>query len=119
MVRASRALAGALAIAAIAAATRGAIAGCEYYTNCGACVADTSCGWCGHDPHSQGGYGDVNAGDHVSGLVSGVPTLVGGEGRYSASGAVVTGGEHAIHAAVSRRDEIGGEVLRHRDPGCA
>ena len=91
MVRASRALAGALAIAAIAAATRGAIAGCEYYTNCGACVADTSCGWCGHDPHSQGGYGDVNAGDHVSGLVSGVPTLVGGEGRYSASGAVVTG----------------------------
>ena len=91
MARPSRALAGALAIAAIAAATRGAIAGCEYYTNCGACVADTSCGWCGHDPHSQGGYGDVNSGDHVSGLVSGVPTLVGGEGRYSAAGAVVTG----------------------------
>lgn len=68
----------------------GARAGCEYYTNCGACVADTNCGWCGNDPHSQGGYGDVNKGDHVDHL-SKDNVLVGGSGQFTVSSGTVTG----------------------------
>ena len=68
----------------------GARAGCEYYTNCGACVADTNCGWCGNDPHSQGGYGDVNKGDHVDHL-SKDNVLVGGSGKFTVSSGTVTG----------------------------
>ena len=68
----------------------GARAGCEYYTNCGACVADTNCGWCGNDPHSQGGYGDVNKGDHVDHL-SEDNVLVGGSGQFTVSSGEVTG----------------------------
>mmetsp|Transcript_9004 Transcript_9004/g.30374 ORF Transcript_9004/g.30374 Transcript_9004/m.30374 type:complete len:1423 (-) Transcript_9004:79-4347(-) len=49
---------------ALAASRLGVDAGCEYYTNCGACVADASCGWCGNDPYSTGGYGNTNHGDH-------------------------------------------------------
>ena len=30
-----------------------AAAGCEYYTNCAACVADTTCGWCAHASRQQ------------------------------------------------------------------
>ena len=30
-----------------------ATAGCEYYTNCAACVADTTCGWCAHASRHQ------------------------------------------------------------------
>jgi len=69
----------------------GARAGCEYYTNCGACVADTNCGWCGHDPHSQGGYGDVNKGDHIEHLSAASKVLVGGSGQFTVSSGVVTG----------------------------
>jgi len=29
-------------------------AGCEYYENCGACVADAGCGWCSNDPKGIG-----------------------------------------------------------------
>ena len=54
---------------------------CGYYTNCGACVADTRCGWCGNDPHGTGGYGDVNTGDHIEAIAPG--TLRGGIGRIS------------------------------------
>ena len=42
-------------------------AGCEYHKNCGACVADSACGWCGNDPMGTGGYGNTNHGDHVGG----------------------------------------------------
>ena len=69
----------------------GARAGCEYYTNCGACVADTNCGWCGHDPHSQGGYGDVNKGDHIEHLSAASKKLVGGSGQFTVSSGTVTG----------------------------
>lgn len=63
---------------------------CGYYTNCGACVADTRCGWCGNDPHGTGGYGDVNTGDHIEAIAPG--TLRGGIGRISdVSTTTVTG----------------------------
>eukprot|EP00657_Telonema_sp_P-1_P000863 TRINITY_DN1176_c0_g2_i1.p1 TRINITY_DN1176_c0_g2~~TRINITY_DN1176_c0_g2_i1.p1 ORF type:complete len:1751 (-),score=531.36 TRINITY_DN1176_c0_g2_i1:55-5307(-) len=29
-------------------------AGCEWYENCGACVADSGCGWCSNDPKGVG-----------------------------------------------------------------
>jgi len=29
-------------------------AGCEWYKNCGACVADSGCGWCSNDPRGVG-----------------------------------------------------------------
>jgi len=29
-------------------------AGCEWYQNCGACVADSGCGWCSNDPTGVG-----------------------------------------------------------------
>jgi len=32
----------------------GAQAGCEWYKNCGACVADSGCGWCSNDPSGVG-----------------------------------------------------------------
>jgi len=32
----------------------GAKAGCEWYQNCGACVADSGCGWCSNDPAGVG-----------------------------------------------------------------
>merc|ERR1711871_1229451 len=32
----------------------GAQAGCEWYKNCGACVADSGCGWCSNDPAGVG-----------------------------------------------------------------
>merc|ERR1711924_400638 len=32
----------------------GAQAGCEWYKNCGACVADSGCGWCSNDPTGVG-----------------------------------------------------------------
>ena len=32
----------------------GAQAGCEWYKNCGACVADAGCGWCSNDPAGVG-----------------------------------------------------------------
>jgi hypothetical protein len=32
----------------------GAQAGCEWYRNCGACVADSGCGWCSNDPRGVG-----------------------------------------------------------------
>merc|ERR1712139_328714 len=32
----------------------GAQAGCEWYKNCGACVADAGCGWCSNDPMGVG-----------------------------------------------------------------
>jgi hypothetical protein len=35
-------------------------AGCEWYRNCGACVADSGCGWCSNDP-SGVGSGTVEA----------------------------------------------------------
>merc|ERR1712036_161936 len=38
----------------IAAVIIGAQAGCEWYRNCGACVADSGCGWCSNDPAGVG-----------------------------------------------------------------
>merc|ERR1712159_895542 len=35
-------------------AVLGAQAGCEWYKNCGACVADSGCGWCSNDPAGVG-----------------------------------------------------------------
>merc|ERR1712159_424456 len=35
-------------------AVLGAQAGCEGYKNCGACVADSGCGWCSNDPAGVG-----------------------------------------------------------------
>merc|ERR1711970_971716 len=32
----------------------GVQAGCEWYKNCGACVADSGCGWCSNDPVGVG-----------------------------------------------------------------
>merc|ERR1711968_382627 len=32
----------------------GVQAGCEWYKNCGACVADSGCGWCSNDPAGVG-----------------------------------------------------------------
>lgn len=32
----------------------GAQAGCEWYKNCGECVADSGCGWCSNDPKGVG-----------------------------------------------------------------
>lgn len=29
-------------------------AGCDFYDSCGACVADSGCGWCSNDPMGQG-----------------------------------------------------------------
>ena len=72
---------------ALAASRLGVDAGCEYYTNCGACVADASCGWCGNDPYSTGGYGNTNHGDH-----NGVVGPDGyGEGMITVTGNDVTG----------------------------
>lgn len=49
---------------ALAASRLGVDASCADYTNCGACVANPYCGWCGNDPYSTGGYGNTNHGDH-------------------------------------------------------
>merc|ERR1711998_297930 len=40
----------------------GVQAGCEWYKNCGACVADSGCGWCSNDPAGVGS-GSVQAND--------------------------------------------------------
>jgi len=45
-------------------AARHCAGGCEFYSNCAACVADTTCGWCGNDPYHAGGYGFTLQGDH-------------------------------------------------------
>ena len=80
---------GAIFIALALAFALGARAQCEYYTNCAACVANTACGWCGHDPNGQGGYGDVNTGDHIDDIEPG--KLIGGHGRFTVASGVVTG----------------------------
>merc|ERR1711871_777571 len=38
----------------VAAVVVGVQAGCEWYRNCGACVADSGCGWCSNDPSGVG-----------------------------------------------------------------
>merc|ERR1712159_484450 len=42
------------AVFVFALAVIGAQAGCEWYKNCGACVADSGCGWCSNDPTGVG-----------------------------------------------------------------
>merc|ERR1711871_1796704 len=42
------------AVFVFALAVIGAQAGCEWYKNCGACVADSGCGWCSNDPAGVG-----------------------------------------------------------------
>jgi len=44
----------------------GAQAGCEWYKNCGECVADSGCGWCSNDPKGVGS-GSVESTTHASG----------------------------------------------------
>jgi len=44
----------------------GAQAGCEWYRNCGACVADSGCGWCSNDPKGVGS-GSVSSTTGASG----------------------------------------------------
>ena len=80
----------AFAFACVVVATvafAGVDAGCEYYTNCGACVADSGCGWCGNDPYSTGGYGSTNHGDHIGVVEPGGYA----EGKITTSGTAVTG----------------------------
>jgi hypothetical protein len=46
-------------------------AGCEWYKNCGACVADSGCGWCSNDPAGVGnGYSKSNTGTQGKGFQS-------------------------------------------------
>merc|ERR1711871_1771258 len=45
----------------------GAQAGCEWYKNCGACVADSGCGWCSNDPTGTG-TGSLSSGTTDSSL---------------------------------------------------
>uniref|UniRef100_A0A7S0KG39 Uncharacterized protein n=1 Tax=Ostreococcus mediterraneus TaxID=1486918 RepID=A0A7S0KG39_9CHLO len=72
---------------ALAASRLGVDASCADYTNCGACVANPYCGWCGNDPYSTGGYGNTNHGDH-----NGVVGPDGyGEGMITVASGVVTG----------------------------
>ena len=72
---------------ALAASRLGVDASCADYTNCGACVANPYCGWCGNDPYSTGGYGNTNHGDH-----NGVVGPDGyGEGMITVASNVVTG----------------------------
>jgi hypothetical protein len=70
----------------IAAVIVGAQAGCEWYKNCGACVADSGCGWCSNDPTGVGSGSidshTTNSGkDFMSTLDSGTAGDVGGGGR--------------------------------------
>ena len=69
--------------------------GCEYHTNCAACVADTTCGWCGNDPYHAGGFGFTAQGDHTEGNpFSEDAYMIGGIGKVildSAQGETVTG----------------------------
>ena len=74
-------------VLALAASRLGVDASCADYTNCGACVANPYCGWCGNDPYSTGGYGNTNHGDHI-GVVG--PSGYG-EGKITVSGTAVTG----------------------------
>jgi len=69
-------------VLALAASRLGVDASCADYTNCGACVANPYCGWCGNDPYSTGGYGNTNHGDHI-GVVG--PSGYG-EGKITVSG---------------------------------
>jgi hypothetical protein len=70
-----------------------AYAGCEYHTNCAACVADTTCGWCGNDPYHAGGYGFTLQGDHTEGNpFSPDAYMVGGIGKVKLQGVSASGG---------------------------
>ena len=64
-------------------------------TNCAACVADTTCGWCGNDPYHAGGFGFTAQGDHTEGNpFSEDAYMIGGIGKVildSAQGETVTG----------------------------
>jgi len=68
----------------IAAVIVGAQAGCEWYKNCGACVADSGCGWCSNDP-SGVGSGSIssttgNSGKQIAGINNeGTATDLNGE----------------------------------------
>ena len=76
-----------LALVAVLCAAIGVQAGCEYHTNCAACVADTTCGWCGNDPFSAGGYGFTVQGDHTEGNpYSADAYMVGGVGKVKLLG---------------------------------
>jgi len=68
------------------AAIIGAQAGCEWYKNCGACVADSGCGWCSNDPAGVGSGSlsstSSNSGKQVENTNNdGVVGSIGGGGR--------------------------------------
>jgi len=68
----------------IAAIMVGVQAGCEWYRNCGACVADSGCGWCGNDPSGVGSgtiSSTVNSdGKEIAGVRSTDFSITGAEG---------------------------------------
>merc|ERR1711871_422506 len=59
------------AVFVFALAVIGAQAGCEWYKNCGACVADSGCGWCSNDPAGVGS-GSVQANDGTGKVVNNI-----------------------------------------------
>jgi len=73
--------------------------GCDYHTNCAACVADTTCGWCGNDPFAAGGYGFTQQGDHIEGNpYAADAVMAGGIGKIklSASGSTTILGVNTV-----------------------
>mmetsp|Transcript_10688 Transcript_10688/g.12494 ORF Transcript_10688/g.12494 Transcript_10688/m.12494 type:complete len:1506 (+) Transcript_10688:181-4698(+) len=93
--RAPSLLTGCLSVALVATLIVSVQGGCDYYKNCAACVADTTCGWCGNDPYHAGGYGFTLQGDHTEGNpYSTDAIMVGGIGKVrlqSAFGTMVEG----------------------------
>merc|ERR1711968_350616 len=57
----------------------GVQAGCEWYKNCGACVADSGCGWCSNDPAGVGS-GTIESNSDSSGKGFASVTNEGTEG---------------------------------------
>jgi hypothetical protein len=74
----------------IAAVIVGAQAGCEWYKNCGACVADSGCGWCSNDPAGVGS-GSVSSKVDNSGKAMKAITNLGVEGKVGEGGRLSTG----------------------------
>merc|ERR1712166_66718 len=57
-------------------------AGCDFYDSCGACVADSGCGWCSNDPMGQGtGVLSSKAGNSAKAVKNGVKAAGKAEGR--------------------------------------
>lgn len=76
-------------------------AGCDFYDSCGACVADSGCGWCSNDPKGQGsGVLSSNAGN--LGKTFGIET---NEGDVGVIGATEVPGVPLEHQLIAVRDQ--------------